>query len=246
MVQADADVLLIDEVLAVGDAAFQQKCMDVFYDLRGRGKTIVLVTHDMEMVQRFCHRAMLLEAGRVDSTGEPDAVSGRYLELNFAREGAGEAGPTYVSEGATLTDVWIEDARGARTDAVEQGAHFSLCASIDVHERVEDPEVGMTVHNDDGAVAFATNSRQLGKRETTLEPGERLRLRVSLDNHFKPGRWYVDCGLHAGPHRVVAFRWRAWEFVVYGNRPQAGLVEMDHTLDLERERVDAPPAGAAR
>ena len=66
MVQVDADVLLIDEVLAVGDAAFQQKCFDaVPRASAGRGPTIVLVTHDMGAVERFCDRAMLLEHGRV-------------------------------------------------------------------------------------------------------------------------------------------------------------------------------------
>ena len=65
MVQVDADVLLIDEILAVGDAAFQQKCFDVFFRLRDEGKTIILVTHDMAAVERFCNRAVLLEKGEV-------------------------------------------------------------------------------------------------------------------------------------------------------------------------------------
>src|SRR5581483_1511767 len=65
MVQADADIMLIDEVLAVGDAAFAQKCMDVFYERRNAGKTIVLVTHDMATVQSLCHRALLLHDGKV-------------------------------------------------------------------------------------------------------------------------------------------------------------------------------------
>src|SRR5438270_5584918 len=60
MIQADTDILLIDEVLAVGDAAFQQKCADVFHRMRGAGKTIVLVTHDVAAVEKYCHRAMLL------------------------------------------------------------------------------------------------------------------------------------------------------------------------------------------
>ena len=62
-IQVDADVLLIDEVLAVGDAAFQQKCFEQFHRLKAEGKTIVFVTHDMSAVERFCDRAMLLERG---------------------------------------------------------------------------------------------------------------------------------------------------------------------------------------
>ena len=68
MVQADADIMLIDEVLAVGDAAFAQKCMDVFHERRNAGKTIVLVTHDMSTVQSMCDRAMLLHDGQMRST----------------------------------------------------------------------------------------------------------------------------------------------------------------------------------
>src|SRR5688572_15456786 len=83
MIQVDADVLLIDEVLAVGDASFQQKCFDEFNRLRDESKTIVLVTHDMGAVRRFCHRAMLMEHGATVLTGDPERVGSRYLELNF-------------------------------------------------------------------------------------------------------------------------------------------------------------------
>jgi ABC-2 type transport system ATP-binding protein len=77
MVQSDADVMLIDEVLAVGDAAFQEKCFAVFDDLRARGKTIVLVTHDMRLVDRFCDRAMVIHDGRIDSIGDPERRTAR-------------------------------------------------------------------------------------------------------------------------------------------------------------------------
>src|SRR5688572_9347884 len=86
MSQVDADVLLIDEVLAVGDAAFQQKCFDVFADLRDAGKTILFVTHDMGSVQRFCHRALLIEHGEVKLIGEPERVARHYVEVNFGRD----------------------------------------------------------------------------------------------------------------------------------------------------------------
>jgi hypothetical protein len=151
-----------------------------------------------------------------------------------------------VSSGASVAEVWIEDAHGERVSAVEQGARFSICALVDVHEPTEDPEIGITVHDENGAVAFASTSRREAGREPALTAGERVRLRVTLDNRLKRGRWHVDCGMHAGPTRVVAFRWRAGDFVVYGSRPQDGLVAIDHEVELERERVGAPPAEAAR
>ena len=75
MIQSDADILLIDEVLAVGDAAFQQKCKDVFHEIRGSDRTVVLVTHDMSAVEEYCHRAMLLDHGDIVAIG--DAGRGR-------------------------------------------------------------------------------------------------------------------------------------------------------------------------
>src|SRR4051794_8794247 len=88
MVQADADVMLVDEVLAVGDASFAQKCMDTFHQRRDAEKTIVLVTHDMATVQSLCHRAMLLHDGEHQFTGDPEDAARRYFRLNFEREAA--------------------------------------------------------------------------------------------------------------------------------------------------------------
>jgi ABC-type polysaccharide/polyol phosphate transport system ATPase subunit len=86
MVQVDAEILLIDEVLAVGDLAFQQKCFDKFEEVRRDGKTVLLVTHDMNAVHRFCDRALLMEHGQLVEIGDPDLVGRRYQELNFSEE----------------------------------------------------------------------------------------------------------------------------------------------------------------
>src|SRR5580698_5853355 len=82
-IQVDAEVLLIDEVLAVGDARFQQKCFDQFQRLKREGRTILFVTHDMGAVERFCDRAVLLDKGKMLGLGEPAVIARRYNELNF-------------------------------------------------------------------------------------------------------------------------------------------------------------------
>ena len=112
-IQVDADILLIDEVLAVGDAAFQQKCFDVFNRMRDEGRTIVFVTHDMGAVKRFCHRAMLLERGEVVSIGDPRDVADRYLEIDFGRaagyDDARSAARAWATATARVSDVWLGD-----------------------------------------------------------------------------------------------------------------------------------------
>ena len=91
MLQADAEIMLIDEVLAVGDASFQQKCADVFHDMRGIGKTVILVTHDMMSVQSYCDRAILLHDGEQIETGDPEDVGRSYIRLNFGGSGGSTA-----------------------------------------------------------------------------------------------------------------------------------------------------------
>jgi len=88
MLEVDADVLLIDEVLAVGDAAFQQKCADAFRDMKAEGRTVVLVTHEMSSVEQFCDRAMLINNGDIQEIGEPAEV-GRACLAAAGRAGAG-------------------------------------------------------------------------------------------------------------------------------------------------------------
>ena len=129
-VQVDAESLLIDEVLAVGDAAFQQKCFDRVPSAQGDGKTIVFVTHDMAAVSRYCDRAMLIERGQIVCLGDPDRVAREYHELNFGRVPEAEVHADeqrYGDRGAEILDAWIEDERGDRTGAVSQREPFSLC-----------------------------------------------------------------------------------------------------------------------
>jgi len=249
MVQADADLLLIDEVLAVGDASFQQKCFDVFHELRDAGKTVVLVTHDMAMIERFCGRAMLLQNGVVDTIGEPAAVARRYLDLNFA-EGAGatsrEGGPADVQRGVTIEDVWVESEAGKRTDAIGQGEPLVIRATLRADQPIEDPEVGITIQDDDGVVVFGTTTRELGRDQRAFAAGERIELRVALRNEFRGARYHVDCGVHEKEDRVAAFRWHAADFLTYGSRRQSGLVALEHSFELDREASPRATTEAGR
>ncbi len=79
-IRARGDILLLDEVLAVGDAAFQNKCHDYFASLHGN-QTVILVTHSMENVRRFCDRAILIEKGKIVDEGDPNRIADKYLDL---------------------------------------------------------------------------------------------------------------------------------------------------------------------
>ncbi len=155
MMEADADILLIDEVLAVGDAAFQQKCADAFQEMKAAGKTIVLVTHEMTTVERYCHRAMLIDGGRIQHLGDPGEVGRHYLQLNFERgteEGASPtSGPT---DELKMLDAWIEDADGKRIDNVGGDQEIRVRIELEALQEFRRVGVGFIISNADGVGIF--------------------------------------------------------------------------------------------
>ena len=153
MIQSDADILLIDEVLAVGDAAFQQKCKDVFHEIRGSDRTVVLVTHDMGAVEEYCHRAMLLDHGDIIAMGAPDEVGqatcGSTSQRAPTREADGPEGSVAEAEAdVRLVDAWLEGADGYRSDNVELGTMIEFHAVFEARREVLGPTFGFVVANE--------------------------------------------------------------------------------------------------
>ncbi len=137
-VEVDADILLIDEVLAVGDAAFQQKCFEQFERLKREGRTIVLVTHDMSAVERFCDRAMLIDRGRVLRIGDPHEIARAYNELNFGRLVQTRRRARSRARATTASaEIKARVVRGRRRasaiTAIAQGAPCTMCIEVRFH-----------------------------------------------------------------------------------------------------------------
>jgi energy-coupling factor transporter ATP-binding protein EcfA2 len=243
MVESDADVLLIDEVLAVGDAAFQQKCLDVFYELRDAGKTIVLVTHDMGTVERFCHRAMMLRDGRIDTIGEPDVVGRRYLQINFA-EHVGLDPRSIEAPAAAIREVWCSDAAGNRLDAVPHGQPFTLNATVEPRETLDNPLIELWIADPDGRrafVAFATSSHGV---PAVLSPPDAVTVSVALEEgRLASGKWFVGCAVKRGSAGadIVTLMERAADLLVYGQHGAQADVGQPHAISASTRTV-APPA----
>jgi len=251
MIQSEADVLLIDEVLAVGDAAFQQKCRDVFRDMRDGGRTIVLVTHDMTAVQRYCHRAMLLDEGRVTYLGEAEEAGRQYLRMNFAKRDLGETG----ADGLTLvpdllarvTDAWIEDTDGTRIENVEAAQPIRINAVIEARQDLSNPRFTVQFNNADGVPVFDLE-RALGDDEHPIRIAAGTSSQISLtvdENPLMPGRYVVVCWLGLLRHEEDAAiqSMKLLEFVVFGLARGQGVVSIPGELDV---RVGEPDEGAPR
>jgi ABC-type polysaccharide/polyol phosphate transport system ATPase subunit len=248
-IQVDADVLLVDEVLAVGDASFQQKCFDVFYRMRDEGRTIVFVTHDMGSMNRFCNRALLLERGRMVHLGEPHEVADRYLEINFGRNAGANAGTD--SEGAEdrggdgearVLEAWIEDEHGGRPSSLPQGQRIVLKALVRFTIDVEDPIASVYVLNEDHkAIVVATSARE-HERSGHFRAGEEILCSFAFENVLAPGRYNPLFTLaHRGTGLDLIDRVEgAFSFVVTGPEAMGGAVDLPVEVGIGRSDAQLP------
>jgi ABC-type polysaccharide/polyol phosphate transport system ATPase subunit len=238
-IQVDADVLLVDEVLAVGDAAFQQKCFEQFHRLKDAGKTIIFVTHDMSSVERFCDRAMLLERGKVLSIDAPHAIARAYNELNFGRlvETGGQQGDRYGDQqSAEIKEAWFENAGGERVTTLEQGEALRMCMAVGFHTPIEDPLFSFHLRNEARHVVFATGSTVHMASTGSFAAGEEVVLRVAMDNWFPPGRYDFSptVAREGGGADVLDLREDLATLMIHGTRHSGGVIEVPHTLEIER------------
>jgi ABC-type polysaccharide/polyol phosphate transport system ATPase subunit len=237
MMQVDADVLLIDEVLAVGDAAFQQKCADAFHDMKAQGKTIVLVTHSMDTVKTYCDRAMLIDDGTVQRIGDPAEVGDQYLRLNFERQtsAAAEGGEPVETDEVRLVDIWTESAAGVRGAPVEQGEGLVVGAELEILSDLRQSSVGFLLTNVDG-VGISQFGRLLddGPWPQLVEAGSRVTVTARLDNPLVAGRYFLHFGVSRGGEGAgtALYVHNAIDFVVFGGRQQSGgMVDIGHQIE---------------
>jgi ABC-2 type transport system ATP-binding protein len=225
MVEADADVMLVDEVLAVGDAAFAQKCTDVFREKRDAGKTLILVTHDMAAVKAFCDRAMLIHDGEQKFLGDPDEATLRYFRLNFS--GTPER-PDDIESDVRLLDVWLEDEHGARVEDAAQGEPFRFNLLIEAARELPSPSFAFELLNvDDVAVSgFGTRLEREDGEPKPMQPGERLTVSAELENRLVPGRYTVIGSISRSQARgdMVLHDVRLMDFLIKGSDPVPGMV----------------------
>jgi len=248
MVQVDADVLLIDEVLAVGDAAFQQKCYDTLQSKREEGRTVLFVTHDMNTVERTCDRALLLDRGHVVDLGDPTSVSREYNRINFDRPTAEPSGDESHSGtgGATIVDAWFEDEHGERTATVFQGKPCAFHSVVEIREHTVDPVFGFVLMDDQHRRVFATTTTWQKQETGTYEAGDRVELSVGFENWFAGGRYNASPFVaHKGlGAEVMDQRHDFVSVAIIGSHEGGGVVDLPHDVGLRRVERDAPAAAS--
>lgn len=243
--QSDPDILLTDEVLAVGDVRFQEKCYDIFTERRRKGRTIVFVSHDMSAVRQFCDRVLLMDNGVPMGVGSATDMTRRYLQLNTVDRKRIETAivtedePTDATRTCKLIRVWGSDEHDAETVNFANGTAINLNIEIEGLRDAEDGVVGISIEDGNGQHIVMTNTLLEGTRLGMLRKGERVVCTFAVDNFLSSGAYSVTVGLCSevdgatGP--VFELSSRAWHFNSTGGHGTMGVIEPPVGVRVKRQ-----------
>ena len=241
-IQADAGILLMDEVLAVGDARFQERCFEVFNRYKREGRTIILVTHDLGAVELYCDNAYLLDHGRLIAQGGPSDVCDAYRRLVGEQQDADAAAAhpeglaSEIPEDTTTTTRWgsgevrVTDVEflgpdGARHHTFPSGRPMTVRIHCLVHRQVDDLICGVSIHRGDGYLLCGDSTFFSGLEMRCPAAGERFVIDYVVDDlPLLGGQYRVTVGIAGHPtHRQIDQVIQGFEFGVMSPSPQWGL-----------------------
>ena len=209
----EAEILLVDEVLAVGDAAFQIQCYERIGELRRGGTTMVFISHDLGSIERLCDRAVLMNRGRVTDIGAPAEVLGHYHQLVAESFAADTAGASVVAEAgaARVSDVRFVDDAGLDVPGTATGGRLRTVVEIDVTVPIAEAVVEVFYYSRDGRTLHCQQSTATTDAAVVLMPGRR-RLEFVCDGFgLQPGIYSVGASIR-DRHAPATIDW--W----YGTR----------------------------
>lgn len=178
-IKAQGDILVLDEVLAVGDEAFQRKCYNYFAQLKREKKTVILVTHDMESVQRFCNKAILINDGKIQLSGSATKVAQLYRDLNDSGDGD-------ENKNTKLEDVDIN------VGVKKVPGKYQFDVNLLAKTKLEDVVLTFIIRRDSGEWVYRYATDDNDERAITIQSGGRYQLQLILDNVFADGVYYVS------------------------------------------------------
>jgi lipopolysaccharide transport system ATP-binding protein len=248
---AEPDVLVVDEVLAVGDEAFVHKCLDRIARLQRGGTSIVLVSHDLALVEQLAHRALYLREGRTVLQGSSSAVVARYRSSVASSEAGEEEGERearrWGNGDVVLEAVELLDAGGRPARLVESAQPAVLRIVYTVHRPQEDFVFGVAIHREDGSLVYGTNTDMDGWRPRRLAGAGEIRVEFP-ELALAPGRYMVDAAVHARDGLAYDYACEIMSFTVTAAAPWPGTYAPRHRWlprgpEMEPPVDETPGAG---
>jgi ABC-type methionine transport system ATPase subunit len=208
--EVDPDVLLVDEVLAVGDVAFQLKCLDRIRQFQRKGKTLMFVSHALQTVEEFCDEAFLIHKGDLVRKGDPAEVI-----LEMIRHHSGEGGGIYAQEFGTreleFTQVRLLDQIGQTPDTFRCGEEMKVEITFRAHQTLQNPVFGYGIKTANGQYIYGTNT-QIQKTDLgTVEAGQEGKVVLEFSPMLlREGNYFLSISSHSQDHATQYHRREDW------------------------------------
>jgi lipopolysaccharide transport system ATP-binding protein len=214
----ESELLLVDEVLAVGDAAFQRKCLGKMSDVSRSGRTVIFVSHNMSAIKSLCTRAVLIEAGKVAVDGSVDEVVNRYLTAGTDMSRTGQIpdeAPRFcdVPGEARIRSVRLTDAAGGDVSQLYFGQPFRIGLTCDVLKEIDDGHFEISISTLDGTQVTYATTIDRGGRPLRIDKG-RHEIWADFDLTLLPRQYTIDLGLHHQGGATADFIQRTLDFTV--------------------------------
>lgn len=256
------DVLIVDEALAVGDAAFQRKCHRRIESFINDGTSLLFVSHDIEGIKKLCEKGLYLDQGRLVAFGAAKSVCDQYETMLFGGKRATAQSKSraitedegqslllidpslqkvqevaYGNGEALIQRVWIENSAGQEANILTSGEEFSVCYLASFQEEINEPIVAMLIKTLEGIALYGTDSKSLETPLGNVRPDVRYLIRFRMKCHLAAGTYFLNCGIR---DRVDAghFLHRRVDAMMFKvnkefDTGQAGLVSLDAALIVE-------------
>lgn len=244
----DPDVLLIDEVLAVGDFAFRAKCYKRMDDLRAKGTSLIFVTHDMDAVRRVCDRGMVMYQGKDVFTGTSAEAVIAYSDVirEAAKKASQEASTGKVENGlsqrvmsfaADITNVSMYNAAGENLTTFEPGEEVTVAVEFDVNKDMESPVFALTIRLPNGQLVYDATTRWLNIETPSYTAGERGRVEYKLKLNLLDGAY--DVGVDMASHDLSCYidrLERAMGFAVVNGSGAKGVADLQPVISFDTRK----------
>jgi lipopolysaccharide transport system ATP-binding protein len=249
----EPNILLVDEVLAVGDYAFQQKCYARMDELRSRGTSLIFVSHNFEAIRRVCEQCLVLYQGRaIFQGGSAEAIMAYSNSIRRAAQQAEHEVP--LEEGlaqrvmtfdAEITDVRIENSEGQAVSVIDTGTVVTAVIEVVFHKEVSQPIFSLMVKTPDGRVVYDTTTRWMNIKTPDFSPGDRCRVKFILSLPLLDGEYLLSVDVAASnfSHFYDQLE-RALSFWINSGNGAKGLADLAAAVKiiriLDSESQDIP------
>jgi len=230
-IHVEPQILLVDEVLAVGDEAFQRKCLAKIQAFQDEGRTIVFVTHAADLVRQICDQAVMLQKGVIHAAGDPDDVV-REFRLTMLKHDLAYA-TEQGSKELEIVEASLIREDGSSGEQAPNGETLTLRVDLKAHRPGEDPVISFALHDENNTFVFGTNTDWKGVRFHPFEGKKRIRFHLrSLP--FVGGKYWVTIGVHSrDASEVYHVQEQRYSFTVEAPEENPGEVFIPVDIDVE-------------